>query len=76
MRRMVKAPLHIVRRASKPKPLKAPSVDAMTPGDILMRLSIISPDTYRAVIAIAREKYKALWPFPYDILPLRTGTER
>jgi hypothetical protein len=47
----------------------------MTPGDLLMRLALISPSDYRAVVTIAREKYRALWPFAEDILPVLTGTD-
>lgn len=51
------------------------SVDEMTPGDLLHRLAVRSPNDYRAVIAIARERYKQLWPCQDDILKLRnTGT--
>ncbi len=64
-------------RCRRVKKLSLPSIDAMTPGDLLSRLAVVSPDTYRAVITIARERFKALWTLPTDVLDeLRTGTHR
>jgi hypothetical protein len=54
-------------------------VEEMTLGDLLWRLSLISPRHYRAIIAIAQESYKRLWPSTEDPVllldrrPDRTG---
>ena len=53
-----------------------PSPPQMSLGDLLYRLSIVSPDDYRAVERIARSIYAKRWPHPnrdiLDLLP--TGT--
>lgn len=72
MDRMAKEPLRLILGRVPPGP-PAPPPNEMTPGDLLTRLALISPDDYRAVIAIARERYKTLWPYPDDVL-LLTGT--
>jgi hypothetical protein len=62
---MPKRPLRLVTGRSTALP-----PEEMSPGDLLYRLAILSPKDYRAVIAIARERYKALWPHNEDILLL------
>lgn len=69
---MAKKPLRLVPGRFPGPP--APPPNEMTPGDLLTRLALISPDDYRAVIAIARERYKTLWPYPDDVL-LLIGTK-
>lgn len=66
------------RRRSIPEfrkiPAKVPAllkVDTMSLGDLLYRLSLISPDRYRALDQLARISYKELWPHDTDILTLR-----
>ena len=70
---MIQVPLRMVRS----RPPTIPSVDAMSPGDLLYRLAVVSPELYRAVIKIARESYRKVWPSPTDPLTLtKTGTDR
>lgn len=55
-----------------PAKVPAPSkVDTMSLGDLLYRLSLISPDRYRALDLLARISYRELWPHETDILTLK-----
>jgi hypothetical protein len=69
---MAKSQLRMVR--SRPPTFN--TIDAMSPGDLLHRLSVVSPELYRAIIKAARESYRKVWPFPSDPLQLtKTGTD-
>jgi len=67
---MQKRPLRLVSRRSAAATQK---IDEMQPGDLLYRLAVLSPDDYRAFIALLRWRYKQLWPRDEDVL-LLTGT--
>lgn len=48
-----------------------PTIDMMSLGDVLYRLSLVSPDRYRALDKLARISFKELWPHDTDILALK-----
>src|SRR5581483_3940249 len=52
---MQKRPLRLVSRRSAAATQK---IDEMQPGDLLYRLAVLSPDDYRAFIALLRWRYK------------------
>ncbi len=70
--------LRVVRRRSLPdvrfqpaKVLPPTNVDTMSLGDVLYRLSLVSPDVYKAFDQFARLRYKQLWPHNTDIIALK-----
>lgn len=72
--------LRVLKRA-RPIPAKANlhsqtngrrfDVDRAALGDVLYRLSLVSPTDYRAADKFLRYRYKQLWPHETDILELR-----
>ena len=71
--------LRVVRRRRplpefRKVPAKVPApcpIDTMSLGDVLFRLSLLSPDRYRAIDKLTRLSFKELWPHDTDILLLR-----
>lgn len=72
------ASLRVVRRRSlsdvrmiPAKVLPKTNIDTMSLGDVLYRLSLVSPNVYKAFDEFARLRYKQLWPHETDIIALK-----